>query len=253
MSTAALDFYQVGDAVCDELLGLLEKFANETLAKQETFRVGVSGGSVATILAEGMHDLRSDFSKWQIFFCDERIVPEDDKESTYGVYKRDLLDNYPKFPKSAFFPVNCKLSATDAAIDYEKTIRKAFGQKEGSTEIPSFDLLILGIGPDGHTASLFPEHPLLDEKTLLIAPIENSPKPPPKRVTMTYPLINQAKVCLFGAQGAGKAQILKRILVDKDQSLPVARVNPTKGRLIFVACDGAASLIEGNPSREAKP
>lgn len=228
---------------------------------------------MATILAEGMHDLRSDFSKWQIFFCDERIVPEDDKESTYGVYKRDLLDNYPKFPKTAFYPVNCKLSATDAAVEYEKTIRKAFGQKEGSTEVPSFDLLILGIGPDGHTASLFPEHPLLDEKTVLIAPIENSPKPPPKRVTMTYPLINSAKVCLFGAQGAGKAQILKvcclllsreikffkfnfsfqRILVDNDQSLPVARVNPTKGRLIFVACDEAASLIEGNPSREAKP
>ncbi|XP_055596219.1 6-phosphogluconolactonase [Uranotaenia lowii] len=246
---SCLNFYRVGDAICDEMLGLLEKFANETLAKQEFFRLGVSGGSVATVLSEGMYDLRSDFSRWQIFFCDERIVPEDDKESTYGIYKRDLLDQHPEFPKSAFYPVNCSLTATEAAADYEKTIRKAF-KLENSKELPSFDLLILGIGPDGHTASLFPGHPLLDEKTLLIAPIENSPKPPPKRVTMTYPLINNAKICLFGAQGQSKADILKKILVDKDQTLPVTRVDPKNGRLVFIACDGAGSLIEEDPSRK---
>nr|XP_019933445.2 6-phosphogluconolactonase [Aedes albopictus] len=249
--SASLDFYRVGDAICDEILGLLEMTANETLKKQDVFRVGVSGGSIANVLSEGMHDLRSDFSKWQIFLCDERIVPEDDKESTYGVYKRDLLECHPGFPKSVFYPVNCSLEPVEAAADYEKTIRKAFGL-ENSKEIPSFDLLILGIGPDGHTASLFPGHPLLEEKEKLIAPIENSPKPPPKRVTMTYPLINNAKVCLFGSQGESKADILKKILVDKDQSLPVTRVDPKNGRLIFVACDGAASKIEGNPNRKAK-
>ncbi|XP_065073645.1 6-phosphogluconolactonase [Ochlerotatus camptorhynchus] len=249
--TSSLDFYQVGDAICDEILGLLEMTANETLKKQDIFRLGVSGGSIANILSEGMHDLRSDFSKWQIFLCDERVVPEDDKESTYGVYKRDLLDCHPEFPKSIFYPVNCSLSPTEAAEDYEKTIRRAFGL-EKSKEIPSFDLLILGIGPDGHTASLFPGHPLLEEKVKLIAPIENSPKPPPKRVTMTYPLINNAKVCLFGSQGESKADMLKKILVDKDESLPVTRVDPKNGRLIFVACDGAASKIGANPSRKAK-
>lgn len=249
--SSQLNFYRVGDVICDEMLGLLEKFANETLAKQDVFRVGVSGGSVASILSEGMYDLRSDFSKWQIFFCDERIVPEEDKESTYGVYKRDLLDIHPEFPRTAFYPVNCTLSATEAAEDYEKTIRKAF-KMEGSPEVPSFDLLILGIGPDGHTASLFPGHPLLDENSKLIAPIENSPKPPPKRVTMTYRLINNAKICLFGAQGQSKAEILKRILVDKDNSLPVTRVDPKDGRVVFVACDGAGSLIESDPSRKPK-
>lgn len=249
--SAALEYYRVGDAVCDEILGLLEMIANQTLAKQDVFRVGVSGGSIANILSEGMYDLRSDFKKWQIFLCDERIVPEDDKESTYGIYKRDLLDGHPEFPKAIFFPVNCSLSPQEAALDYEKTIRRAFGL-ENSKEIPSFDLLILGIGPDGHTASLFPGHALLEEKVKLIAPIENSPKPPPKRVTMTYPLINKAKVCMFGAQGESKADILKRILVDKDQSLPVTRVDPKNGRLIFVACDEATSKIEGDPSRKAK-
>ncbi|XP_035787559.1 6-phosphogluconolactonase-like [Anopheles albimanus] len=242
-------FYRVGDAVCDELLGLLEMYANKALAKQDKFRLGVSGGSLADILCDGMADLRSDFSKWEIFFCDERIVPATDKESTWGIFKRDLVERYDNVPASAFFPVNCTLDVAEAAADYERTIRKAFGLGEPSEEVPSFDLLILGIGPDGHTASLFPGHSLLSEKKKLIAPIADSPKPPPKRVTMTLPLINNAKACLFGAQGAGKAEILKKIIVDRDQSLPASLVEPPNGELIFVACDAAAALIEGDPFR----
>ncbi|XP_055532518.1 6-phosphogluconolactonase [Wyeomyia smithii] len=247
--SSTLSYYVVGEVICDEILGLLEKYANETLQKQDYFRVGVSGGSLADIVAEGLYDLRTDFNKWQIFLCDERIVPVDSKDSTYGIYKRDLLDRRSEVPKSSFYPVNTALSPKEAAADYEKTIRKAFGL-EKSKEIPSFDMLLLGIGPDGHTASLFPDHPLLDEKNMLIAPIENSPKPPPNRVTMTYPLINNAKVCMFGAQGKSKAEILKRILVDKDQSLPATRVDPVNGHLIFVACDEAASLVDIDPTRE---
>uniref|UniRef100_A0A182JML0 6-phosphogluconolactonase n=1 Tax=Anopheles atroparvus TaxID=41427 RepID=A0A182JML0_ANOAO len=239
-------FYRTGDAICDEVLGLLEKFANETLAKQDRFRLGVSGGSLADILCEGMSELRSDFSKWQIFFCDERVVPATDKESTWGIFKRQLLECHDNVPESIFFPVNCTLDVAEAATDYERTIRKAFGL-EKSIEMPSFDLLILGIGPDGHTASLFPGHPLLKEEKKLIAPIDNSPKPPPKRVTMTLPLINNAKVCLFGAQGRGKAEMLKRIVAERDTSLPATLVDPPNGELIFVACDEAASLIEGDP------
>ncbi|XP_058053437.1 probable 6-phosphogluconolactonase [Anopheles bellator] len=240
--------YRTGDAICDEVLGLLEKYANETLAKRDKFRVGLSGGSLADILCEGMADLRSDFSKWQIFFCDERIVPVADKESTWGIFKRQLLTTCDIVPESAFFPVNCALDVEAAATDYEQTIRRTFGLSSPE-EVPSFDLLILGIGPDGHTVSLFPEHPLLQEKARLIAPIADSPKPPPKRVTMTLPLINNAKVCLFGAQGGGKAEILKRIVVDRDRSLPATLVDPVKGQLIFVACDAAAALIEGDPLR----
>uniref|UniRef100_A0A182QK43 6-phosphogluconolactonase n=1 Tax=Anopheles farauti TaxID=69004 RepID=A0A182QK43_9DIPT len=243
-------FYRTGDAICDEIIGLLEKFANESIAKQNKFRVGVSGGSLADILCEGMSDLRSDFSKWQIFFCDERVVSVSDKESTWGTFKRNMLGLGDVVPESAFIPVNSSLDVNEAAVDYERKVREAFGLSNPE-EIPSFDLLILGIGPDGHTASLFPGHPLLAEKNKLIAPIEDSPKPPPKRVTMTLPLINNAKVCLFGAQGGGKAEMLKRIVVDRDTTLPATLVDPPKGELIFVACDEAASLVEGDPFRRS--
>lgn len=79
--------------------------------------------------------------------------------------------------------------------------------------MPKFDLLLLGMGPDGHTCSLFPGHPLLEESDVLIASIDDSPKPPPQRITMTYPLINNAKLCIFPLCGQGKAEMVQVIRI----------------------------------------
>jgi 6-phosphogluconolactonase len=177
-------------------------------------------------------------------------VPEEDKDSTYGRYK-EMIDNPDcAFKLEQFEKVNVDLPLDKCAEDYEMRIRKTFGL-EKSSDIPEFDMLILGMGPDGHTCSLFEGHELLDESTKLIAPIDNSPKPPPKRITMTYPLINNAKVVLIGAAGAGKADVLKRILVDKDQKYPVTRICPKEGRLIFVVDDDAGKFIDEDPSTDA--
>lgn len=98
------------------------------------------------------------------------------------------------------------------------------------------------MGPDGHTCSLFPGHKLLDETGCLIAPICDSPKPPPSRVTMTYPLINNAKSCVFAMAGQGKAEMVKRILNDKED-LPAGRVKPVNGDLYWIVDEAAAALI----------
>lgn len=128
----------------------------------------------------------------------------------------------PKVPltEAQFMVINAKDPIDKVASDYEKTVRESFQMPSG---IPSFDLLLLGVGPDGHTCSLFPEHKLLDEKTLLIAPISDSPKPPSGRITMTFPLINNARHSIFAVPGSGKADIIKSIFLDKE-NLPAAKV-----------------------------
>lgn len=104
--------------------------------------------------------------------------------------------------------------AEDAALDY---ITKMKELNQGD-ELPRIDMLLLGMGPDGHTCSLFPDHQLLKETTKWIAAITDSPKPPASRITMTFPVINNARYCVFAASGKGKAEMIKVNFVELPQS-----------------------------------
>lgn len=98
------------------------------------------------------------------------------------------------------------------------------------------------MGPDGHTCSLFPGHVLLDERKMLVAPITDSPKPPPQRVTLTYPVINNAKMCIFVCTGAGKVQMVEDILKHK-KDFPATRVMPNNGELVWILDAPAAANL----------
>jgi len=228
------------EAVISRLWSTIEKLAGEAIERDGVFRIGLSGGSLIKYLAAGAEKCNTDWTKWQLFFCDERYVPEDDEDSTFGQYKKHFLAK-TKLTQAQFAVANVQLALKECALDYEQQIYSRFGFPEvDRTKIPQFDLLLLGMGPDGHTCSLFPNHPLLKVDDVLIAPIDDSPKPPPKRITMTYPLINNARVCLFALSGSGKSEMVQRILVNGEQ-LPAALVRPTKGKLIWIFDQAAAN------------
>lgn len=200
-----------------------------------SFKVAVSGGSLPKTLAaalltpsKGPEDV-VDWTKWEIFFADERAVPLDHADSNYALLKAELLDKLPADAQPAVKPIDVThLDDTQELADqYEKTLVASFASRD-SVRLPIFDLLLLGCGPDGHTCSLFPGHELLRETDAWVAPIEDSPKPPPRRITLTLPVVSVAVRVAFVATGAGKKDIMREIF-DATSGLPCTLVNEAVG------------------------
>ncbi|KPI98633.1 6-phosphogluconolactonase [Papilio xuthus] len=222
--------------IIKKLSSYVEKISNDAIVNRGRFYIGLSGGSVVKYLCEGLPQVKTDWSKWTLAFCDERIVPEDSDDSTFGCYEKMLIPK-TKLTRNQFIILKQGVTAEEAAKDYTEQLKEAF-----KSDNFKFDLLLLGMGPDGHTCSLFPSHPLLDEVDLKVAAITDSPKPPPARITLTYPVINNARNCIFACSGAGKAEMLKRILRDKED-LPAARVQPKEGSVYWLVDESAAQNL----------
>lgn len=127
------------------------------------------------------------------------------------------------------------------AMAYEEQLIAEFANKD-SARFPVFDLILLGLGPDGHTASLFPDHPLLVQTDRWVAYLEDSPKPPPRRITLTLPVINHASLVAFVATGGSKQDILAEIIDNPAHlSLPASRVQPAASGQVYWFVDDAAS------------
>jgi len=186
--------------------------ANDAIASHGRFTVAFAGGSLPKQLCPGLIALseRIDFSKWHVFFGDERFVSRDHEESTWRVFNDMLFSKVP-IPAEQIYTLHDLPEGTTLAAAgawYEECLLKYKGE-DGSVAL---DLLFCGMGPDGHTCSLFPGHPLLDVHDKLVATISDSPKPPPERVTITFPVIQAARTVMFVAVGAGKANMLPLIL-----------------------------------------
>jgi 6-phosphogluconolactonase len=162
-----------------------------------------------------------------VYWSDERQVPLVDPTSNYAMARAALLDHVPIPPEHVFALVG----------DPTPALRRIPANEHGW---PRFDIIHLGLGEDGHTASLFPGSPTLQEAQALVAPVHNAPKPPPERLTLTLPVINAARAILVLVQGASKKDALARVL-RRDPALPASHVAPVGGELQFLV-DRAALI-----------
>lgn len=221
---------------------------NAGINRHGAFKVAVSGGSLPKVLAAALLPPPSSsaedvvhFSKWEIFFADERAVPLDHEDSNYALLQSELVSKIPAaLGAPTVHPIDASLvtDVQEMADQYEQLLVRSFASRD-SVKLPVFDLVLLGCGPDGHTCSLFPGHALLREADAWVACIEDSPKPPPKRITLTLPVVNHAIKIAFVATGAGKKEVMKQIFED-GAGLPCALVNEGAGERVSWFVDDAA-------------
>lgn len=180
----------------------------------------------------------------QVFYVDERVVPLDHPDSNHRACMEALFSQV-QIPPDNIHAIDTSLvnDLEELSDAYEKDLIREFAQKD-SARFPVFDLILLGMGPDGHTASLFPDHELLFEGDRWIAYLEDSPKPPPKRVTFTFPVINHAARVAFVAAGKEKVETLSTVLDHPEKGLPSSRIRPGfPGQLYWFVDDDASSAV----------
>ncbi|KAK4277609.1 hypothetical protein QN277_015582 [Acacia crassicarpa] len=232
--------------LADYVADLSAKFIKE----RGNFTVALSGGSLIhhlRKLVEPPHVDTIEWSRWHVLWVDERVVPKTHEDSNYKLAYDGFLSKVP-IPPGNVYAINDALSAEGAADDYETCVRHLVKNNviavSSASGFPKFDLILLGMGPDGHVASLFPGHPLIHERNKWVAFIKDSPKPPPERITFTFPVINSSAYTAIVSTGAGKADAVHSALIDSDNpdKLPVALVSP-EVELKWFLDKGAASKI----------
>jgi 6-phosphogluconolactonase len=226
----------VAQAAADIVVPFIES------AGDRPFSLALSGGTTPQrfyrLLAEEPYRSRIPWRNVHVFLVDERHVPHDHPDSNYRMIREAMLDHVP-IPASNIHPMPTEDSPDDCATRYESELNEFFGNAT-----PQFDVMILGMGPDGHTASLFPGRELATN--MLVSAVYDSPKPPPTRLTLTLPVINQSRSVMFLATGTDKADALSKIFLEGTQSgLPAAMVRPTEGTLLWLADHAAVRDIAG--------
>jgi 6-phosphogluconolactonase len=221
------------------------RIAQESIDHHGRFTFALTGGTtpgeVYSLLGSEPIRSRIDWQLVHIFWGDERCVPQNNPESNFYLAQEVLLKNVA-IPKSQIHPVPADQIDRDAASQvYTIEMQYAFG----TNEIPSFDLIHLGLGPEGHTASLFPHQASLHEQHRLVMPV-SVPKPPPDRLTFTPPLLNAAKNVLFLVAGSEKADALHAVLEGEYQpdEYPAQIVRPTNGEVVWMLDKAAAQKLQ---------
>lgn len=248
MNQTKIETFAGADDLSKRAAAIFVEAARNAINARGVFSVALSGGSTPRKLYELLSDANQPFCAqiaWQkahFFFGDERHVLPGDKDSNFKMANEALFARVAELPEENVHRVLTETDAADAANLYEDELRRFF-QSE-TVEFPRFDLILLGLGADGHTASLFPNTAALDENARFF--VENFvEKFGAYRLTLTFPVINNARRVLFLASGAEKARVLREILQPETREIkfPAQRVNLVDGDLLWLIDEAAASNL----------
>ena len=220
------------EAVAKRAADVMANHINDARRRRDDVHIALAGGSTPQRAYELLGDMQGTWSHVHLWLSDERCVPADHEDANQRMVDESLVSKLRAADRPTVHGVQGHLVPEDAAWLYGTEILRAIGAE------PVFDLVLLGLGPDGHTASLFPGH---DEARASVAPVisvRDSPKPPPERITFTLPLIARASYTLLLATGDGKREALGRVRAG-DPELPVARL--VDAGLDEILCDEAAA------------
>lgn len=237
-----LHIFQTADEVLCALADYFVERAAQAIARRGRFAVALSGGSspkkLYELLASPAYRERVQWEQVYFFFGDERNVPQISPDSNYLMAKKALFDPLGVRP-SQVFDIDTELKPAEAAAQYCVDIEEFFGEKKAK-----FDLVLLGLGDNAHTASLFPHTPVLHDKTVGVKEVW-LPEQQVFRITLTAPLINQARAVAFLVYGEGKAEAVQQIL-EKDRDIeqyPAQLIEPSNGDLEWFLDEAAAKEL----------
>ena len=247
-----LQVYKDAEQLANATAELFVGTAAESMKARGRFRVALSGGStprhVYELLASQRFSSRVDWNRIDIFWGDERYVPSDDRESNYRMTAEAMLQHVP-IPPVNIHRVPTEISPPAAAAGaYEKDIRRCFREP---LSVPQFDLIYLGLGTNGHTASLFPYSPILKETSQIVA-ADFVAEVNAWRITMTALLLNRGHIVAFVGDGPQKAQVLREVLLGPrdPQRLPAQLITP-EGKLFWMVDKAAAALLLHSEERRS--
>jgi 6-phosphogluconolactonase len=246
MSNRAIHVFDGRDALIAAAAQEFVRCARDALAARDRFTVALSGGSTPKPLYQRLttEPFRSqvDWQRVEVFWGDERCVPPDSAESNYRMAHEALLAHLP-IPKEQIHRMEAERTDREAAArDYEAVLARVFGVSPGG-EPPALDLLLMGMGPEGHTASLFPHTKALEETTRWVV-VNFVPKLEADRMTMTRPILNRGREVLYLVAGADKAETLADVLNGPadPQRLPTQFIQPS-GQLVWFLERAAAARL----------
>lgn len=251
-----LRIYPHSDEVARGAAALFISVGGEAIRARGSMFVALSGGSTPKLFHAALtgadYAAQLDWQRVSFFFGDERAVPPDHAESNYGMAKATLFQPLGIKPEQVYRIQGEELPEV-AARHYEEELRRILGT--GGLSWPSLDLVLLGMGEDGHTASLFPDTPAVQEQTRWVT-TSVSPQGVRQRISLTLGVLNHADVVVFLVTGRNKARTVKAILepaAGDTRVLPAALVRPVKGRLMWLLDDAAASeLTVARQSRSSR-